>query len=96
MIDFTATWCGPCQFMAPAIDEFAAKYTDVEFIKIDVDKLAVHSSSSSSSSLSASLSCSYFTCMVIFYLFRLSILTKENNRKWLRSTRLRQCPRLCC
>uniref|UniRef100_A0A5B6Z7Y3 Thioredoxin domain-containing protein n=1 Tax=Davidia involucrata TaxID=16924 RepID=A0A5B6Z7Y3_DAVIN len=39
VIDFTATWCRPCRFMEPAINEFAAKYTDVEFIKIDVDEL---------------------------------------------------------
>lgn len=41
IIDFTATWCGPCRFMEPAITEIAAKYTDVEFIKIDVDELEV-------------------------------------------------------
>ncbi|CAK9172218.1 unnamed protein product [Ilex paraguariensis] len=40
VIDFTASWCGPCKYMEPAINEFAAKYTDVEFIKIDVDELA--------------------------------------------------------
>ncbi|XP_020238958.1 thioredoxin H3 [Cajanus cajan] len=39
VIDFTATWCGPCKFMEPIIEEFAAKYTEVEFIKIDVDEL---------------------------------------------------------
>uniref|UniRef100_A0A5B6Z963 Putative thioredoxin H2-like n=1 Tax=Davidia involucrata TaxID=16924 RepID=A0A5B6Z963_DAVIN len=39
VIDFTATWCRPCQFMEPAINEFASRYTDVEFIKIDVDEL---------------------------------------------------------
>ncbi|KAL0421198.1 UNVERIFIED_CONTAM: Thioredoxin H2 [Sesamum latifolium] len=39
VIDFTASWCGPCQYMQPAINEFAEKYTDVEFIKIDVDEL---------------------------------------------------------
>ncbi|BAT99317.1 thioredoxin H2-like [Vigna umbellata] len=39
VIDFTATWCGPCKTMDPVIKEFAAKYTDVEFIKIDVDEL---------------------------------------------------------
>ncbi|XP_054825617.1 thioredoxin H2-like [Prosopis cineraria] len=39
VIDFTATWCGPCKTMDPIIKEFAAKYADVEFIKIDVDEL---------------------------------------------------------
>ncbi|GFP91589.1 thioredoxin h2 [Phtheirospermum japonicum] len=41
VIDFTASWCKPCQHMQPAITEFAEKYTDVEFIKIDVDELDV-------------------------------------------------------
>ncbi|XP_009783477.1 thioredoxin H2-like [Nicotiana tabacum] len=40
VIDFTATWCGPCKTMEPVINDFAAKYTDVEFVKIDVDELA--------------------------------------------------------
>ncbi|KAK7274176.1 hypothetical protein RIF29_15254 [Crotalaria pallida] len=39
VINFTATWCGPCKYMDPIILEFAAKYSDVEFIKIDVDEL---------------------------------------------------------
>ncbi|XP_061342462.1 thioredoxin H2-like [Gastrolobium bilobum] len=39
VIDFTASWCGPCKLMDPIIQEFAAKYTDVEFVKIDVDEL---------------------------------------------------------
>ncbi|XP_059655929.1 thioredoxin H2-like [Cornus florida] len=39
VIDFTASWCRPCGFIEPAINEFAAKYTDVKFIKIDVDEL---------------------------------------------------------
>ncbi|KAK2636295.1 hypothetical protein Ddye_031087 [Dipteronia dyeriana] len=38
VIDFTATWCGPCKSMEPVIKEFVAKYSEVEFIKIDVDK----------------------------------------------------------
>ncbi|KAK7317546.1 hypothetical protein RJT34_01879 [Clitoria ternatea] len=41
VIDFSASWCGPCKLMDPAIQEFAEKYTDVEFVKIDVDKLLV-------------------------------------------------------
>ncbi|KAL2349313.1 hypothetical protein Fmac_003313 [Flemingia macrophylla] len=39
VLDFTATWCGPCKLMDPVIQEFAAKFTDVEFIKIDVEEL---------------------------------------------------------
>ncbi|QHO11751.1 hypothetical protein HN873_051342 [Arachis hypogaea] len=39
VIDFTATWCAPCKSMDPIIQEFAYKYTQVEFIKIDVDEL---------------------------------------------------------
>lgn len=41
VIEFTAIWCEPCKYMDPIIEEFAAKYTDVEFIKIDVDELTV-------------------------------------------------------
>ncbi|EEF42213.1 thioredoxin H7 [Ricinus communis] len=39
VVQFTATWCRPCRFMDPTVQEFAAKFTDVDFIKIDVDKL---------------------------------------------------------
>ncbi|XP_027913813.1 thioredoxin H3-like [Vigna unguiculata] len=39
VLDFTATWCKPCKLMDPVVEEFAAKYTDAEFIKIDVEEL---------------------------------------------------------
>ncbi|KAE9615550.1 hypothetical protein Lal_00022702 [Lupinus albus] len=39
VIDFMATWCIPCKYTEPVIRECAAKYTDVEFIKLDVDEL---------------------------------------------------------
>ncbi|KAJ8637868.1 hypothetical protein MRB53_012135 [Persea americana] len=41
VIDFTATWCGPCRFMEPTLNELAETYTDVVFVKIDVDELRV-------------------------------------------------------
>ncbi|EYU34675.1 hypothetical protein MIMGU_mgv1a014830mg [Erythranthe guttata] len=41
VIDFSATWCGPCKFMEPVFNDMSAQYTDVDFIKIDVDELAV-------------------------------------------------------
>lgn len=41
MVDFSASWCGPCKFIEPAIHAMAEKYTDVDFVKIDVDELSV-------------------------------------------------------
>ncbi|HOU68208.1 MAG TPA: thioredoxin [Paludibacteraceae bacterium] len=39
IIDFYATWCGPCKAMSPVIDEMAEKYGDKLVVyKIDVDK----------------------------------------------------------
>ncbi|KAI8017432.1 Thioredoxin H2 [Camellia lanceoleosa] len=40
VVDFSASWCGPCKFIEPAIHAMAAKFTDVEFVKIDVDELS--------------------------------------------------------
>ncbi|KAM0965053.1 hypothetical protein ACFX13_021418 [Malus domestica] len=39
VIDFTATWCGPCRAMEPILRDYADKFTDVEFVKLDVDEL---------------------------------------------------------
>ncbi|KAK1263142.1 Thioredoxin H2-1 [Acorus gramineus] len=39
VIHFTASWCGPCRFIEPVIKQFAAKFTDVTFAKIDIDEL---------------------------------------------------------
>ncbi|CAL4936508.1 unnamed protein product [Urochloa decumbens] len=40
VIDFSASWCGPCRFIEPAFKEMSSRYTDVVFVKIDVDELA--------------------------------------------------------
>jgi thioredoxin 1 len=39
LVDFTATWCGPCKMIGPYFEELAAKFPDVEFVKVDVDEL---------------------------------------------------------
>ena len=38
VVDFWATWCGPCRMVAPEIDKLATKYAGkVEVVKLDVD-----------------------------------------------------------
>lgn len=39
LVDFFATWCGPCQAMSPVLDKLKAEMgSQVRVLKIDVDK----------------------------------------------------------
>ncbi|MBV6484705.1 MAG: Thioredoxin 1 [Flavobacteriales bacterium] len=39
LVDFYATWCGPCKMMSPILEEVAVKMKgQVKIVKVDVDK----------------------------------------------------------
>lgn len=38
VVDFFATWCGPCQMLMPVLEEIAKERDDFDIIEIDVDE----------------------------------------------------------
>lgn len=39
IIDFFATWCGPCKMISPMVEKFAVEYSQAAFFKLDVDEV---------------------------------------------------------
>lgn len=41
IVDFTATWCGPCRMIAPVFEELSTQFPTLVFLKVDVDEVEV-------------------------------------------------------
>lgn len=38
LVDFHATWCGPCRMLGPVLEELNNERLDVQIIKVDIDQ----------------------------------------------------------
>ena len=57
LVDFWATWCGPCKMLSPVIDKVSEEVEDVKFVSVDVDE---------SEELAIKYGISSIPCLIIF------------------------------
>lgn len=38
LVDFFATWCGPCKMLGPVLEEVASERSEIQIVKMDVDE----------------------------------------------------------
>lgn len=40
LVDFFATWCGPCQMLGPVLEKISTSRADFDIAKVDIDQAA--------------------------------------------------------
>ncbi|MCQ2742767.1 MAG: thioredoxin [Bacilli bacterium] len=38
LVDFFATWCGPCMMLSPIVEKISNEHPEVKFLKVDCDQ----------------------------------------------------------
>lgn len=38
VVDFFATWCGPCRMLSPVLDELSEEHPEIKLCKVDIDR----------------------------------------------------------
>ena len=38
VVDFFATWCGPCKMLGPVFEELSTEINNIKFVKVDIDE----------------------------------------------------------
>ena len=38
LVDFFATWCGPCKMLSPVLEEIVEKFPRIKVVKVDIDQ----------------------------------------------------------
>lgn len=57
LVDFYATWCGPCRMLRPSLEELSEEKPGVKFVSVDVDE---------NEELAARYGISSIPCVILF------------------------------